>query len=65
MKNRKYIYKMFNYNKGKIYKLQHREKADLFYIGSTTTTLQERLRSHIKKSEIVSIVGASGAGKVK
>ena len=43
---------MSNYQLGKIYKLQHREKADLFYIGSTATTLQERLRCHIKKSEI-------------
>jgi protease II len=42
---------MSNYQLGKIYKIQHREKADLFYIGSTAMTLQERLRNHKKKKK--------------
>ena len=41
---------MSNYQLGKIYKIEHRFKKDLWYIGSTIMTLQERLHCHKSKS---------------
>ena len=43
---------MTDYSKGKIYKIQNKFKTDLMYIGSTATTLQQRLSTHKCKSKI-------------
>ena len=37
---------MSNYQLGKIYKIEHRFKKDLWYIGSTIETLESRLSGH-------------------
>ena len=37
---------MSNYQLGKIYKIEHRFKKDLWYIGSTATTLEKRFSVH-------------------
>ena len=41
---------MSNYQ-GKIYKIEHRFKKDLFYIGSTILTLKERIDLHKNNSK--------------
>ena len=44
---------MSNYQLGKIYKLQHRFKKDLCYVGSTGTTLECRLQKHKVNSKYI------------
>ena len=43
---------MTDYSKGKIYKIKNKFKPELFYIGSTAQTLNERLKAHKFKSKI-------------
>ena len=45
---------MPNYSKGKIYKIYN---DDLIYIGSTTQTLEQRLKDHLRFYKKYKLVG--------